>query len=86
MKETVDAILDYLVTLPEGTEITIVQALRNLEEYFLKAGEYSDRDLFEINPAVRKRASEKELFLYGSKYDDAPMGLPFHIPFTVMRK
>ena len=39
--------------------------------------ELSTRDLFEINLAVRKGASEKGLILDDSKYTDAPMGCRF---------
>lgn len=93
MKEIADKILNYLLSLPEGTEITTSQALKNMCDGATKAGEsgilcpeLSTRDLFEINLAVRKGASEKGLILDDSKYTDAPMGLPFHNPYTVRRK
>lgn len=93
LKEIADKILNYLLSFPEETEITTLQALKNMCGDATKAGEsgilcpeLSTRDLFEINLAVRKGASEKGLILDDSKYNGAPMGMSFHIPYTVRRK
>ncbi len=85
IKEISNKIVDYLISLPEGTELSTSEAYKlvyNREYYDLEL-EFSFEFVFELNSMVLKMAKQKGLILDDSKYNDMETGLPFNIPYVV---
>ena len=89
----VTAVVDYLAILPDGTVIATFDALNEVFgcEY-ARGGKYQIGDvevdtmgLFGIDETVRQMAEKKGLILDSTYCADAPMGLPFHIPYIVSK-
>lgn len=89
-----DKIVEYLLTLPEGTEISTSEAADAVFGCtFTEDGEYkfgetivTFEEYFDIHHAVHKKAKKKGLILDDSKYDDMVVGLLFNIPYVIKRK
>ena len=82
-KEEISAIVvEYLLSIPEGTELTNAEAIRNCY-----SGEPLDiDDLFEIDLLTRELARKKALILDDSQADDTKGGLMFHVPYRIKRR
>ena len=92
-KDLVIKAVEYLRTLESGTEISTCRVLHNVfglreEDGKYRVGENSISfgDMFELDDAIRKAAKESGLMIDTSKYKNAVMGLPFHIPYAVKKK
>lgn len=91
MNNIVSEIVDFLLTLSEGTELATSDVIEKLyghkyltgEEYEIHGETYGFEDFFEIDEKVRKQARRRGLILDSFKYADMPTGLSFHIPFVV---
>lgn len=87
-------IVEYLLTLPEGTEISTSEAANAVFGCtFADSGDYkfgetivTFEEYFDIHHAVHKKAKKKGLILDDSKYDDMVIGLLFNIPYEIKRK
>ncbi len=94
MNSLATEIVEYLLALPEGTEIATSEVIEALYGHkYLTCGEYEIlgemfgfEDFFVLNVKVHKLAKTRGLILDDSKYDDRDTGLPFHIPYVVRRK
>ena len=83
-----DLVLQYLHTLPNGTEITTEEALQQACAT-QDVPVYADGDLHEwheLHYVVLQRAPREGLVLDDSKYDGQEVGLPHHIPYVVTHK
>ena len=93
-KQIVLKAVEYLHTLDTDTEITTCQLLDCIfglrEEhggkYWVGTSCLSMADMFEIDSGIRKEAVKSGLMIDTSKYENAVMGLPFHIPYGVKKK
>lgn len=88
IKELSDTIVDYLLSLPEGTELSTSEAYKTVyhREYYDLELEFSFEFAFELNAMVIKTAKRKGLILDDSKYNDMETGLPFNIPYVVRHR
>lgn len=83
-----DLVLQYLHTLPVGTEITTEEAMQQVCAT-QDTPVYADWDLYkwhELHWAVWNRAKRNGLVLDDSKYDGQETGLLHRIPYVVKRK
>ena len=91
--EIASGIVDYLLTLQEGTEISTMEAIEKLYEFEVTAeSEYkvagesiADMTLFAIDRDIRRMARKKGIVLDSSKYEGMPMGMPFAIPYVIRK-
>lgn len=87
-----DKVVSYLLTLPSGTKISTSEAVETVVGCeFLSGGDYrigdmviTSADFFYIDEAVWKKAKKNGAFLDNSEYYMQPLGMPFHIPYTVV--
>ena len=88
IKEIAKSIVDYLKTLPDGTEISTSEAYKHLfkKDIHYLEDQYGFESMFQLNSEVRRLASRKRLKLDDSGYDDMETGLLFNIPYIVTRK
>ncbi|MBQ3203272.1 MAG: hypothetical protein IJB36_06505 [Clostridia bacterium] len=80
--------LQYLHTLPNGTEITTEETMRQACAT-QDVPVYADWDLYkwhELHYLVLQRAPRQGLMLDDSKYAEQEVGLPHHIPYVVKYK
>ena len=93
ISDVVNAVVEYLATLPDGTTISTSDAVdRTLGCKFLTGGRYRIGDeivdtmgFFDIDAAIRKTAGEKGFVLDSTYCAGVPVGLPFNIPYTVTK-
>ena len=94
MERIVKEIVDYLLTLPEGTEVSTGQVIEKLygnnylnsEGYDIYGKRYYFDDFFKIDNRVYALAKKRGLILDGSKYEGTVTGLPFDVPYVLRRK
>ena len=94
MNKIVSEIVEFLMSLPEGTELATSDVIKQLygheyltcDDYEIHGESYGFYDFFEIDARVHRLAKKRGLILDDSKYAGAVTGLPFHIPFVVRRK
>ncbi len=76
----VNELVNKIITLPIGTEMSISNLLSN------KINEFSDNQLFEINKRVLNICREKGIVLNFDKHKNQIVGLPFNISFVISEK
>lgn len=70
-------LVNKIIALPKGTEISMRQLLENEFSY------YNTNELFHINKSVLSICKEKGIVFNFDKYKDMAVGLPFNIPFII---
>ncbi len=93
MADIVEHIVDYLKSLPDGTEISTSEAVEYLYnqkmcefECIINGYELSFEDYFILDSGVIRKASKCGLMLDQSKYDGMVGGLHYKIPYIITRK
>ncbi len=88
IKEMANKIVEYLMTLPEGSELSTSEAYKVVfnREYYDLETEYDFLFAFDLNAQVWRVAKRKGLILDDSKYADMATGLPFNIPYVVKKQ
>ena len=89
-----EELLNYIETLPNGKEISTGEAFSKVfgVDCFLNCrcslGELliENINFFEIDDAVKLKATQRNLILDSSKYAYQPMGLPFNIPYVIKKR
>ena len=89
-EELVSSIINYLLELPDGTEISTYEALEATvgctvteEGYCIDGTIYDTDDLFDIDEQLRIAAEDKGIVLGEPEDDGMATGLPFHYPYIV---
>ena len=77
IQDTVNELVEKIISLPKGTEISIGKLLGNDYVHF------NTNELFQINKDVLSICREKGIVFNFDKYKDQVVGLPFNIPFII---
>lgn len=86
-------ILDFLVGLRNGTEISTTEAFFKVFgadclsscSCTVEGVEIKNIDFFAIDRAVRENAGNRDLVLDGSKYSNQHLGLPYNIRYVIKK-
>ena len=87
------AVLDYLSTLHSGEEISTMQAVYEVmhaqcdggQDTWIQVNDFMEDNAFTVHSYVWDLAGDRGLALDASRYENELMGLPYNIPYKVVR-
>ena len=94
INDIANEVVKYLLTLPEGTEISTTAAMAKVycsecmkgTEFIIEGKIISDSELFDVDNKIHTVAKKNGLILDRSRFDGMDVGLPYNLAYIIKHK